>query len=304
MGGKKESRKFSAERSKQTPLRGAVLRQLTNAALALTACLVLTAGTAWAATFTATVEGSFPVQITQGQTLNDAFAVRLATSGAFKNQSGNVIVCNSVTLHADGTFSCNSTTSINIPQSSGAPPQIPGFPQDVQVSVTADANVPCNQTYTISVGAQLDVTGGADFGDGIRQVALPFDVQVACAGSDPQGCSHGYWKNHTASWVTLNSGDSVNSVFENADLHGLGNATLLEALNFGGGSTLAGAAQNLLRQAVAAVLNAYSPSVDFERTVAEIVFDVNSALASGNRTTILSLAAALDGDNNLGCPLE
>jgi hypothetical protein len=66
MGDKKESRKFSAERSKQTPLRGAVLRQLTNAALALTACLVLTAGTAWAATFTATVEGSFPVQIIQG----------------------------------------------------------------------------------------------------------------------------------------------------------------------------------------------------------------------------------------------
>jgi hypothetical protein len=87
-------------------------------------------------------------------------------------------------------------------------------------------------------------------------------------------------------------------------LYGLGGATLLEALNFGGGSTLADAAKILLRQAVAAVLNAYSPLVDFERTVDEIKFDVNTALLSGNRTTILSLAAALDGDNNLGCPLE
>jgi hypothetical protein len=301
---KKESRMFSAETSTQRLLGRAVLRQLANAALALAVCLVLTAGTAWAAAFTATLEGSFPVQITQGQTVNDTFAVRLATSGAFKNHSGNVIVCNSVTLHADGTFTCNSTTSINIPQSSGAPPQIPGFPQDVQVSVTADANVPCNQTYNISVGVQLDVTGGADFGDGIRQVALPFDVQVACTGSDPQGCSHGYWKNHTDAWQVLSPNTTVGNIFAGANAYGLGNATLLQALSFNGGSTLAEAAQILLRQAVAAVVNADHLAVEYPRTFDEIVFDVNAALDSGNRSSILSLAAALDGDNNLGCPLE
>ena len=301
---KKESRMFSAETSTQRLLGRAVLRQLANAALALAVCLVLTAGTAWAAAFTATLEGSFPVQITQGQTVNDTFAVRLATSGAFKNHSGNVIVCNSVTLHADGTFTCNSTTSINIPQSSGAPPQIPGFPQDVQVSVTADANVPCNQTYNISVGVQLDVTGGADFGDGIRQVALPFDVQVACTGSDPQGCSHEYWKNHTDAWQVLSPNTTVGNIFAGANAYGLGNATLLQALSFNGGSTLAEAAQILLRQAVAAVVNADHLAVEYPRTFDEIVFDVNAALDSGNRSSILSLAAALDGDNNLGCPLE
>ena len=32
--------------------------------------------------------------------------------------------------------------------------------------------------------------------------------------------------------------------------------------------------------------------------------DVNAALASGNRSTMLSLASALDADNNLGCPLN
>ena len=305
MESNKESQMLSVEESKQRLRHRTVLRKLTNAAIALGVCLWLTASSAWAATFTAMLEGSFPVQITQGQTVNDAFAVRLATSGAFRNQSGNVIVCNSVTLHADGSFTCNSTTSITIQESIGAPPAIPGFPQDVQVSVTADPDVPCNQTYNnISVGVELDVTGGADFGDDIRQVALSFDVQVACAGSNQQGCSHGYWKNHTANWVALNPGDLVNTVFDGANLYGLGGATLLEALNFGGGSTLADAAKILLRQAVAAVLNAYSPSVNFERTVDEIKFDVNTALDSGNRTTILSLAAALDGDNNLECPLE
>ena len=304
MESNKESRMFSVVQSKQSLVRRAVLRNLTHAALALGICLALTVSSVWAATFTATLEGSFPVQIAQGQTVNDALAVRLATSGAFRNQSGNVIVCSSITLHADGTFTCNSTTSITIQPSSGSPPQIPGFPQDVQVSLTADPDVPCNQTYNISVGVQLDVTGGADFGDGIRQVALSFDVQVACAGSNQQGCSHGFWKNHTASWTILTPRDLVNTVFAQADLYGLGDSTLLQALNFGGGSTLTDASKILLRQAVAAALNAYSPLVDFERTVDEIKFDVNTALLSGSRTTILSLAAALDGDNNLGCPLE
>ena len=34
-----------------------------------------------------------------------------------------------------------------------------------------------------------------------------------------------------------------------------------------------------------------------------LVETVNDALASGDRATILELAARLDADNNLGCPL-
>jgi hypothetical protein len=306
---KNESRIISAEKSKQILLRGSVPRTFVKAALILLVCLGLTAGTVWAATFTATLEGSFPIQITQGQTINNAFAVRLSTSGAFKNHTGNVVVCNSVTLHADGTFTCNSETTISIQPSTGAPPQIPGFPQDVQISVIADADVLCNQTYRISVTARLDIDGGANFGQDanghdILQVTLPFDVQVACANSIREGCSHGYWKNHLASWVTLQPTDTVGSVFDSAISYGIGDDTLLQALNYTGGSTLTAAAKLLLLQAVAAILNADNPLVAFERTADEIIFDVNAALDSSNRSTILSLAAALDGDNNLGCPLN
>jgi hypothetical protein len=88
------------------------------------------------------------------------------------------------------------------------------------------------------------------------------------------------------------------------DALGLDNNTLLQALSFGGGSDLTGAAKILLRAAVAALLNAAHPNIDYPRTAAQIIADVNAALASGNRNTILALASQLDKDNNLGCPIN
>ena len=85
---------------------------------------------------------------------------------------------------------------------------------------------------------------------------------------------------------------------------GLDNYTLLQALNFTGGSSLQGATQILLRAAVAALLNASSPEVDYPRTTAEVIADVNAALAFANKTAMLSLARGLDTDNNKYCPLN
>jgi hypothetical protein len=84
----------------------------------------------------------------------------------------------------------------------------------------------------------------------------------------------------------------------------LGSATLADALAFKGGSTIDGAAQILLRAAVAAVLNAASPDISYPLTVGQIASQVNTALASANRDTILTLASELDSDNNLGCPIS
>jgi len=39
-------------------------------------------------------------------------------------------------------------------------------------------------------------------------------------------------------------------------------------------------------------------------TTADVIADVNAALASGDRQTMLDLAGELDADNNLGCPLN
>ena len=122
----------------------------------------------------------------------------------------------------------------------------------------------------------------------------------------PEGCTPGYWKQpqHLDSWVGFTPGQTLESVFDVPDAFGLDDVTLLEALSFRGGPTTADAASILLRQAVAAILNAANPDVDYPLSVAEIVARVNAALASGDRSTILALAAELDRLNNLGCPLD
>ena len=122
-----------------------------------------------------------------------------------------------------------------------------------------------------------------------------------------EGCTPGYWKTHPASWSAagLSPDQSVDSVFGPASSWpGLGSASLIEALDFSGGAGVEGAARNLLRAAVAALLNASHPEVDFPRTPSQVVSTVSSALAGGDRDTMLSLAAELDLDNNSGCPLS
>jgi hypothetical protein len=93
-------------------------------------------------------------------------------------------------------------------------------------------------------------------------------------------------------------------VFDVPNAFGLDNRTLLQALSFQGGSGTLGAATNLLRAAVAALLNSAHPDLNYPRTTAGVIADVNAALASNNRATMLNLAGRLDRDNNLGCPLR
>jgi hypothetical protein len=74
-----------------------------------------------------------------------------------------------------------------------------------------------------------------------------------------QGCTPGYWKNHTDSWppTGYSTTQKIKGVFSEATFWpGVGNATLLDALSFAGGSGTEGAAEILLRAAVAALLNA------------------------------------------------
>jgi hypothetical protein len=122
-----------------------------------------------------------------------------------------------------------------------------------------------------------------------------------------QGCTPGYWKNHTASWppTGYTTGQDIDTVFASVNTYysDLGNAGLREALSFTGGSGNHGAAEILLRAAVAALLNAAHPNVAYPRTAASVIADVNTALLD-DRDTMLALAALLDADNNRGCPLN
>jgi hypothetical protein len=115
-------------------------------------------------------------------------------------------------------------------------------------------------------------------------------------------CSPGYWKQtqNLDSWYGYSPNQTLESVFDVPDSLGLDNKTLLEALSFQGSNTIQGASQTLLRSAVAALLNAAHPGVNYSRTVAQVTADVNAALASGNRNTILALSSSLDSRNAAG----
>lgn len=89
-----------------------------------------------------------------------------------------------------------------------------------------------------------------------------------------QGCSPGYWKNHTPWPAPYTPGTLFNSVFNGGAA--FAGKTLLQVLNQGGGGLNA-----LGRQTVGALLNAASPNVSFELTPAQVIAKFNAAVAAG-----------------------
>jgi hypothetical protein len=142
-----------------------------------------------------------------------------------------------------------------------------------------------------------------------------------------QGCTPGYWKNHTSAWeeyspsTTLGVGNTAMFRFAGgpnamddapAAVQQYASTTALQALSFRGGNGVDGAARILLRAAVAAYLNAAHEGVGYplrRRETSELTGEaplivmIDDALDSGNRAEMLALADKLDRYNNLGCPL-
>ncbi len=124
-----------------------------------------------------------------------------------------------------------------------------------------------------------------------------------------EGCTPGYWKNHTQNWEEYAPSDTLDLPFDFPDsLAQYRTVTLDDALALRGGKGVDGAAQILLRAATAAVLNAAHEGVGYPyrrfKAPFNIVSKVNAALASGDRQRMLELAQTLDAANNLGCPLN
>ena len=151
-------------------------------------------------------------------------------------------------------------------------------------------------------------------GGGLRVRALAVFALVAVTGlvaatpggawtdNPTEGCTPGYWKNHTDAWVTYTPSQTVDSVFTGAD-PSLGSQTLLDALSFQGGSDLVGKEEILLRAGVAALLNSTS-GIDYGVPPQAIINAVNKRLATQNPKKINKLATKLDTRNNLTCPLS
>jgi len=133
-------------------------------------------------------------------------------------------------------------------------------------------------------------------------VTIP--VEVTCDEA-ADGCTPGYWKNHTSNWGPTGylPGDHVSAMFS-ATPAPYASKTLLQALNLKGGKALNGAREILLRAAVAAMLNASDPRLNYALSPAEIQALVNAVIAGNDRGAIIDLAALLDGYNNAGCPLN
>lgn len=173
-----------------------------------------------------------------------------------------------------------------------------GFPENLSDDATRTYTevLTCGDTRTESNTALLTES---DTGTQRTDSAA---VALTCTPVLNEGCTPGYWKNHPESWQVYTTSQTLEEVFDVPDGFGLDSDSLLAALGYPGGPGLGGAAQNLLRAAVAAVLNSAHADVDYPLTTAEVISQVNVALA-GTRPAMLTLAATLDANNNLGCPL-
>ena len=178
---------------------------------------------------------------------------------------------------------------------------------ETQPSGATDGKDTLGRLYDAVTGAQVGNRGTVS-NDMFSNIQIPkgnpvigknYNFGEICENTVREGLTPGFWKNHTSLWVGLSPNQTLESVFNVPDSLGLDSKTLIQALNFDGGSGVKGAAQNLFRHAVAALLNAKHPDVDYPLTSSTIISRVNSALASGNKTTIENLKNELDRYNNL-----
>jgi len=127
-----------------------------------------------------------------------------------------------------------------------------------------------------------------------------------CPQPQPGGCGHGYWKNHESDWEPTGYApeDPIASVFTTpVELQIPDGDTFMDALRYPGGNGPSGAARLLLRHAIGAVLNAAHPDVNYPLTLSEVTAQVDSALASLDRKTMLDAKNDLERNNGGGCPL-
>jgi hypothetical protein len=114
------------------------------------------------------------------------------------------------------------------------------------------------------------------------------------------GCTPGYFKNHTAP----NETTALTAAFPNAKLGAYSGLNLKQALSLQGGPGIDGALQILLRAASAAYLNSTAPFTYSGPNTSQIQYSVWYVTNFGSRDDIIGYAALLDGFNNStdGCP--
>lgn len=123
-----------------------------------------------------------------------------------------------------------------------------------------------------------------------------------------EGCQQSHWKqkDHLIWWGPTGYSifthlHSVFSSIDNSSYNDIRNKTLLEALSFSGGS-YHGNEKLLLREAVAALLNAAHPGVDYYYTETEVKSLTNTAIG-GSHSDMHDQEMDFQSHNNGRCPL-
>lgn len=122
-----------------------------------------------------------------------------------------------------------------------------------------------------------------------------------------EGCTPGFWRqaHHYEYWSGFSPDDTWGGVFDDPGSHSppgrnptpfTASSRLGDVVELGGGEIFA-----LARHAVAALLNASSPDVDYPLTVAEVVSLVNAALASEEYEVSKN---QIEAYNELGCDVK
>ncbi|MWV14689.1 hypothetical protein F3I16_01415 [Pseudomonas sp. L-22-4S-12] len=191
---------------------------------------------------------------------------------------------------------------------------IPSFGATEQVSVTEDEPLPPFISAVSLTCAAAD--GGSLTGQSVAGLTATLTLgsgdyafcrYVNQFNPGDEGCTPGYWKQeqHFGSWTnppydpySTQLQDVFNFAGVNGQIGGLADDLMLDALSYSGGTGKLGAAQIMLRAAVAAVLNAANGGVQYAFTLSDVISDVNAQLQSGTRESMLALATQLDDANN------
>ncbi len=113
-----------------------------------------------------------------------------------------------------------------------------------------------------------------------------------------EGCTPGFWKNNLAPWgpTGFSPGDSFETIFGRDAF--TGDPSLLEVMNLRGGGV-----NRLSAHAVAALLNASHPDIDYDLTPAEVIADWQAAFDAGGGA-INAQKDIFVGFNELGCDVN
>ena len=106
-----------------------------------------------------------------------------------------------------------------------------------------------------------------------------------------EGCTLGFWKNHTSAWVGYSPTDTIGATFNLTTAQTpYASNTLLEGLNFGGGKDVLGGERILFKQAIAGLLNV-SAGLDYGKgtTTTLVINMTRNAILSGDRNISLDV---------------